>query len=164
MPHIFYRHACSSALFLMPLIFFCSCKKHSNTQPQSQTEVKATVTLSSGNTISINATGVRATITRDIYGYTYVYGATENNAGVNLMFPNITSPGTYSFICEYRVNTASTSTPIYTNAPSFVANAGGVTVVAVTAHHIEGAFVATCKTNSTATDSAFVSGSFKGDY
>jgi hypothetical protein len=153
-----------STLLLIPL-FLYSCKKNNDTAPQNNDEVKATIVPSSGNTITINATGAKAKIGKDIYGIAfYIVGTNDANAGVNVSFPSITVPGTYSHLCEYRVNAASQTTPIYINASSFVTNRGNVTITALTDHHIEGTFSATCKTHSGATDSVAVTGSFKGDY
>src|SRR5689334_4188589 len=104
MPYHLNRHRHSIAVFLAVLLCICSCKKNNNTTtPQNKAEVKATVTLSSGSVVTINASGDKATVTRDIFGYTYVFGSNQANAGVNLMFPNVTSLGTYSYLCEYRV-------------------------------------------------------------
>lgn len=151
-------------LILLMTFFITSCKKQEETKTQYNNEVKATIVHSSGNTININATGAKATANKDIYGITYISGTNEANAGVNISFQTIMIPGTYSHLCEYRVNTTSLTTPIYVNSSSFVTNSGKIMITAVSDHHIEGTFTATCKTHMGATDSVTVTGSFKGDY
>ena len=151
-------------LFLYLLLLVCSCKRDEDPVIPNNNEMNANVVLSSGNTILINARGSKAKISKDFYGITYISGVNENNEGVFLMFGTVTVPGVITYLCEYRVNVNSQTTPIYVNALPFVANSGNVIITAVSERHIEGTFTATCKTSAGAADSAVITGSFKGDY
>ena len=158
------RSAYGMILFLT--FFLYSCNK--NSEPANL--LNASVSLSSGNTVTINATGSKVKFSKDVFGYALISGLNSDNAEVNISFQTLTSPGTYSLYCEYRVDAKSTPNLIYAN--TFAANQpngfptyqGSVTITAVTLSHIEGTFSATCKTSINATDSAMVTGSFNGDY
>ena len=158
------RSAYGMILFLT--FFLYSCNK--NSEPANL--LNASVSLSSGNTVTINATGSKVKFSKDVFGYALISGLNSDNAEVNISFQTLTSPGSYSLYCEYRVDAKSTPNLIYAN--TFAANQpngfptyqGSVTITAVTLSHIEGTFSATCKTSINATDSAMVTGSFNGDY
>ena len=147
---------------------FSSCGKNNNATPSNL--LNATVALSSGNTITINATGTKATAYKDDFGFAHISGLNSANAEVNISFQTLSSPGTYNLYCEYRVDAKSTPNLIYANTfaqsqpNGFPTYQGSVTLTAVTPSHIEGTFSALCKTSINATDSAMVTGSFKGDY
>ena len=153
-------------MILFLTFFLYSCNK--NSEPANL--LNASVSLSSGNTVTINATGSKVKFSKDVFGYALISGLNSDNAEVNISFQTLTSPGTYSLYCEYRVDAKSTPNLIYAN--TFAANQpngfptyqGSVTITAVTLSHIEGTFSATCKTSINATDSAMVTGSFNGDY
>ena len=166
---IFSRSSRSTYGMILFLAFFLySCNR--NSEPAPSNLLNASVSLSSGNTVTINATDSKVKFSKDVFGYALISGFNRDNAEVNISFQTLTSPGTYSLYCEYRVDAKSTPNLIYAN--TFAANQpngfptyqGSVTITAVTLSHIEGTFSATCKTSINATDSAIVNGSFKGDY
>ena len=155
-------------MILFLTFFLYSCNKPA---PSNNNLLKASVSLSSGNTVTINATDSKVKFSKDVvFGFVLISGLNSDNAEVNISFQTLTSPGTYSLYCEYRVDAKSTPNLIYAN--TYAANQpnglptyqGSVTITAVTLNHIEGTFSATCKTSMNATDSAMVTGSFKGDY
>jgi hypothetical protein len=155
------KRKCLNGIILLLLItFFSSCKKN-NEEPPNNNEMNATVVLSSGDIIKINAKGVKALMGRDFWtGSFYVDGTSETNAAVYLSTrPNVTVPGTYVVSCQYRPDASSQTTPIYTN--SGVSNPGSITFTVLDDHSTEGHFTAVC---AYAMDSVTVSGSFKGNY
>ena len=164
-----YLNKVSHHLFFS-LILIClvnlSCNKKDDA-PVNNNEFKATVILSSGSIVNIDAKGTKAAMGCGLLGSgTFVSGSNESNAGVNMTVYGagsscVTIPGTYSFRCEYRVNTVSTSTPIYEN--HFAANNGSITFTAVNNSYMEGHFNAVCVLPPRA-DSVTVIGSFKGNY
>ena len=157
-------------MILFLTFFLYSCNKNSVPAPSNNNLLNASVSLSSGNTVTINATDSKVKFSKDVFGYALISGLNNDNAEVNISFQTLTSPGTYSLYCEYRVDAKSIPNLIYAN--TFAANQpnglptyqGSVTITAVTLSHIEGTFSATCKTSINATDSAMVTGSFNGDY
>ena len=157
----------SHYLFILVLLFFSCKKSHGPAIIQYNHEYKSTVVFNSGSLITINATGAKALMGCDgiFCSGTYVDGTNESNAAIYITcysstFCNcISSPGTYSFTCEYRTNTASTNTPIYENR--LAGNPGSITFTAIDDHYMEGHFNAVCRYN---TDSVTVSGTFKGNY
>jgi hypothetical protein len=155
-------------IILFLTFFLYSCNK--NSEPANNNLLNASVSLSSGNIVTINATGSKVKFSKDIFGYALISGLNGDNAEVNINFQTLSSPGTYGLYCEYRVDAKSTPNLIYANtyaanqANGFPTYQGSVTITAVTLSHIEGTFSATCKTSLNASDSAIVTGSFKGDY
>ena len=152
--------------FILICLSHLSCNKKDD-PPVNTNEFKATVVLSSGAIISIDAKGTKAAMGCGLLGSgTFVSGSNESNAGVNITAYGvgsacITVPGTYSFRCEYRVNTASTNTPIYEN--HFATNKGSITFTAINNSYMEGYFNAVCVLPPRV-DSVTVNGSFKGNY
>ena len=146
-------------------VVLVSCKKNSPPAPlPNNNEVNATVVLSSGQIININARGTKAPmgLGSPFTGPTYVDG--RNAAGNEVyisVFPTISSPGTFDFPvgfrCQYRINAGSGTTPIYENNG---ANAGSITFTTANAQKMEGSFSALCRYG---TDSVLVTGTFKGD-
>lgn len=157
-------------VILFLTFFLYSCNKNSEPAHSNNNFLNATVSLSSGNTITINATGSKVKFSKDVFGDAFIGGLNSDNAEVNIIFQTLRSPGTYSLYCEYRVDAKSTPNLIYANtyAPNqpngSLTYQGTVTIIASTPSHIEGTFSAICKTSMNATDSAMVTGSFKGDY
>ena len=147
-------------------LFHLSCNKKDDT-PVNTNEFKATVVLSSGSIVNIDAKGTKAAMGCGLLGSgTFVSGSNESNAGVNIIAYGvgsacITNPGTYSFRCEYRVNTVSPNTPIYEN--HFATNKGSITVTTINNSYMEGYFNAVCVLPPRA-DSVTVNGSFRGNY
>lgn len=153
------------AVLLLAAIGCYSCHKNKDALPVKNTEVKATVTLSPGNIVTINATGSKAVMGSAFYGGgTFIDGTNENNAAVyisvyNSSFSPVTVPGTYNFDCQYRPDITSQSTPIYVNTGS--SDPGSITFTIINDHYMEGYFNSVCVANA---DTVIVSGSFKGDY
>ena len=167
-PVILEKSKCLNGIILLLFIsFFISCKKK-NVEPPNNNIVKATVVLSSGSTININATGSKALIgCASFGGGTYVDGTNEANAAVYISlystnFSCVTSPGTYGFHCQYRSNVADPNTPIYGNS------GGSITFTVINDHYMEGSFTAVCQCITPVcilnVDSVVVTGSFKGDH
>ena len=145
------------------VFLFTSCTKSSGPTPNTN-KVNATVLLTSGSTVTINATAAKAVMGCSLGGGgSYVAGTGNTNAAVYISFAGgtncVTSPGTYNLSCEYRADVSSSSTPIYQNTG--VSNPGNITFTAVTSHYMEGFFSAICKLN---TVSVFVNGTFNGSY
>ena len=148
------------------IFFMQACSKKSNAVlPPNNNEVNATVVLSTGFTININAKGLKAPI--GLYGIFggpgYVDGTNAANAAVLIeVYSAISGPGTYDlshgFRCQYRQDVTNNSTPIYQNNG---ANAGSITFTTANENNAEGYFNAVCRLN---TDSVIVSGTFKGDH
>lgn len=149
------KHICYG---LILSFLFSSCGKNNTGTPNN--ELNATVALSSGNTITFNG---KATAYKDVWGYAHISGINSANAEVNISFQTLSSPGTYNLWCEYRVD-ASTIYSDHNYVNTQATNKGSVTITAVSSNHVEGTFTATCKTSMNATDSAIVTGSFKGYY
>ena len=159
-------------LFILLLFISCfiSCKKKFEIAPNNN-EVKAVVVVSPTSTITINARGTKAPMGTRFLGIgTFVEGTNEANAAVYITAFSggvmaVTSPGTYSFICEYRTNVANPNTPIYSNSGT---NTGSITFTSINDHSMEGFFNATCRCVSVGcvfgVDSVIVSGTFKGDH
>ncbi|HMG69244.1 MAG TPA: hypothetical protein VK588_16215 [Chitinophagaceae bacterium] len=151
------------AIFLI-FIACSSCKKGRDDIPVKKTEFKATILLSSGALVTINATGSNAQMGNSFFGGgTFVDGVNEKNDAVytssyTSSLQSITSPGTYSFSCEYRPDISSSTTPIYSNNSS---NPGSITFTSINSNYMEGHFNAVCWSG---VDSVTVTGSFKGDY
>jgi hypothetical protein len=152
-------------IFILLLLISCiiACKKK-NAEAPNNNEVKATVVLSSGDTVNINATGSKA----EMWGCAPLGGGTnEANAAVYITVYDtgircVTSPGTYSFDCQYRPNVADSNTPIYGGTGS------SITFTVINDHYMEGSFTAVvCRCISTGcvfgVDSVVVTGTFKGD-
>ena len=164
-----YLNKVSRHLFL-GLILVClmhlSCNKKDD-EPVNTNEFKATIVLNSGSMINIDAKGNKASMECGLLAAgTYISGSNESNAGVNINvygagFSCITFPGTYTFSCAYRVNTLSTSTPVYEN--HFATYKGSITFTAINNSYMEGYFNAVCVRPDRA-DSVTVNGSFKGKY
>ena len=102
-------------------------------------------------------------------GNTHIDATNTSNAAVymSIFVPAttcVTTPGTYNFNCEYRVDVSSVSTPIYSNL--LATNRGSITFTTINDHYMEGFFNAICRCASLGcgTDSVVVSGTFKGDY
>ena len=159
------KRECLNAIILLLLIsYFTSCKKNGAPTPTNNNEVKATV-VTSGGTININATATKALMgCASLGGGTYVDGTNASNAAVYIsLYASgvmcVTSPGTYTFSCQYRPDVLSPSTPIYVN--SGVSDPGSITFTAINDHHMEDYFNAVCRYN---TDSVTVNGTFKGDH
>src|SRR5688572_1089611 len=164
-------------LFTLVSIFFflfTGCKKKNDTQPPNNNELNATVIISPGNTININATGSKARMGCFPWGGgTFVAGTGEAHAAVYIsyVFSNsstfacITAPGTYDFSCEYRKNIADPNTPIFSKIGT---NRGSITFTVVNDHHMEGYFNAVSWCNSFGCafriDSVIIAGTFKGDF
>lgn len=152
-------------IFLSGLvILLISCKKEGTPATLAKNnELKATVIFASGDTVKINALGSKLVMGCGLLsGASFLAGTDEMNRAVYLTaytsnFSCITSPGTYMFSCEYRLNTMSQSTPIYTN--TVVSDRGNITFTTVDGKHVEGYFHALCKSGN---DSVFVQGTFKG--
>jgi hypothetical protein len=151
---------------------FGSCKKGSDAPPTNNNEVKATILLTSGTAITINATTTKAlmgcTITL-VGGSTHIDGTNAANAAIHISIfvPGsmcVTAAGTYNFGCEYRQDVTSGNTPIYSNLG--IANPGNITFTTINEHYMEGYFTALCRCASAGcgTDTVIVSGTFKGDY
>jgi len=159
-------------LFILLLLVSCfiSCNKK-NDIAANNNEVKATVVVSPTSTITINAKGSKAFMGTTIFGVgTHIDGTNEANAAVYITafsggIMAVTSPGTYSFICEYRTNVANQNTPIFSNNGM---NGGSITFTAINDHYMEGFFTAVCRCNSGGcvfgVDSVIVNGTFKGDH
>ncbi len=143
-----------------------SCKKDGPPAlPPNHNEVSASVILTSGPAITINAKGTKAPMGLNgwLGGGGYVDGTNDaGNAVYISIFPGISGPGTYDlasgYRCEYRINATSGTSPIYMNSG---ANAGSITFIKANAQEMEGSFTAVCRYG---TDSVIVSGTFKGDY
>lgn len=150
-----------------------ACKKKNDTNSTNNNEVNVTVVISPTSTININAKGSKATMGCSFNAFVgttnQVAGTNENNAAVYIQIPLsslcVTSPGTYSFSCEYRKNVADPNTPIWANNGI---NRGSITFTAVNDHYWEGNFNAVCRCVSTGcvfgVDSVIVNGTFKGDH
>ena len=146
-------------------VVLVGCKK--NSPPPSlpnNNEVNATVVLSSGQIITINARGTKAPmgLSSPLGGSSYVDGTNDAGNAVYInIFPIISGPGTFDFAggfrCQYRINAGSGATPIYENNG---ANAGSITFTTANAQMMEGSFNAVCRYG---TDSVLVAGTFKGD-
>lgn len=164
------RRCLDSTIFLLLISCFFSCKKGNNIPPNNN-EMKATVVVSTASTININAAGTKARMGCSLFGGTYVEGTNEANAAVyittnSINFSCITSPGIYSFACQYRPNVADPNTPIYSNIGP---NPGSITFSTVNDHYMQGTFNAVCRCITPGNcisnvDSVIVTGSFKGDY
>ena len=162
----------NAILLLLLVSIFVTCKKESDDPPPNNNEVKATILLPSGNTININATATKASMGCLISlggGYTHIDATNTANAAVYMSIyvpvtTCVTTPGTYNFNCEYRVDFTSGSTPIYSNL--LATNRGSITFTTINDHYMEGTFNAICRCASPGcgTDSVAVSGTFKGDY
>lgn len=148
-----------NGIFFILLISCSSSCKKSNEAPLNNNEMNATVVLSSGDIIKINAKESKARMGQSWYGGTFVEGTNETNAAIYINLLTVISPGTYAFSCEYRTNAESSTTPIYVNYG--VNNRGSITFTVLDDHAMEGHFSAVCKY---ATDSVTVSGSFKGNF
>lgn len=150
--------------FAILIVFSFSCKKSnlSNEDLLSKNRVDATIVLSSGAIIRINATGPKAVMGCGLIGGgTYVDGTNDTKSAIynNIIGFCIVSPGTYSFSCQYRTDVSSQSAPIYENLG--VSNPGSITFTTFTDHYAEGSFNAVCKYG---TDSVTVNGTFSGYY
>lgn len=150
----------------MLIIWFISCKDN-KVEPLNNNEFKAEVLLSSGAIVKIVATGKKALIECSLLGNTFLEGTNEANAAVYLSNNGqkcINNTGTYSFVCQYRVNAVNQNTPIFT---SLADNPGSITFTQINDHYMEGNFTATCLCESPGCtfgiDSVVVSGSFKGN-
>lgn len=156
-------------LFLLLIICFISCK--TDVEPPNDNEMHATVILSPGNSIIINAKGTKTLIGCSLFGGgTFIQGTSESDAAVYLTILGstncISSPGIYGFTCEFRKNVADPNTPIYSNYLGD--NHGSITFSEVNDNYVEGFFNATCRCFSPGctydVDSVIVSGSFKGNF
>ncbi len=154
------------AVFITVVTFgSLGCKKNSLPSPlPNNNEFNATVVLSSGQILNINARGTKAPmgLSSPLGGASYVDGTNEAGNAVYInVFPIISGPGTFDFAsgfrCQYRVNAGSGATPIYENNG---ANAGSITFTSANAQKMEGSFNAVCRFG---TDSVLVTGTFKGD-
>jgi len=154
------------------LWLFTGCKKKIDTPPPNNNEMKATVIVSSGSTINIDAAGSKAAMGCSLFGGgTFVSGTNPDNAAAYISYVHsaglscITSPGTYNFSCEYRKNIADPNTPIYSNIGI---NRGNITFTVVNDHYMEGYFNAVSWCNSPGCafriDSVIIAGTFKGNY
>src|SRR5436190_5397368 len=91
------------AIVFILFYLFTGCKKKNDTPPPNNNEIKATVVISPGNTININAMGSKAIVGCSAFGGgTAIYGTNPDNAAVNIRVTStglscITSPGTYNF-------------------------------------------------------------------
>jgi hypothetical protein len=148
--------------FASCLSIFISCKKNEIPPSlDSNNQVKATVILSTGDTIKINATGSKAPMGCSV-GYSFVDGTNETNEAIYLNVLNINnsclnSPGNYNLDCQYRPDGASPTTSIYVNQ-----GVGSITFTTLNINsYAEGYFDAVCKSGS---DSVIVNGSFKGHW
>jgi hypothetical protein len=152
-------------IFIFPFLICCfiSCKKK-NAEPPNNNEIKATVVLSSGGTVNVNAKGSKAQMGYAPYGgYTYLGVTNEANAAVYINIFSQVTPGTYSFDCEYRPNVADA------NTPSYGGSGGSITFTVINDHSMEGYFTAiSCQCIPPGcvfgVDSVVVSGTFKGDH
>ncbi len=162
------------AVVFILFFLFTSCKKKNDAPPPNNYELKATVIISPGNTININASGSKARMGCSLWGGgTFIEGTGEANAAVYIsyVFSNsstfqcVTVPGTYNFSCEYRKNITDPNTPIYSNIGI---NRGSITFTVVNDHHMEGYFNAVSWCNSSGCafriDSVIIAGTFKGDF
>jgi len=156
-------------ILLLFISCFISCKKKFEITPNNNV-VKAMVVVSPTSTININAAGTKAVMGCSFWaGGSYIGGTNEANAAVYITvygtnFSCVSSPGTYSFNCEYRKNVVDPATPIYSNNGI---NRGSITFTTINDHYMEGSFTAVCWCNSPGcvpgVDSVIVSGTFKGD-
>ncbi len=153
-------------ILVLIIIITSACKKTNDALlPPNNNEVNASVVLSSGTTVIINAKGTKAPMgLSGVFGAPgFVDGTSASNAAVYIeIYPSISSTGTFvyaqGFRCQYRTNVADPNTPIYQNNGI---NAGSITFTTVNNNYIEGNFNAVCRLN---TDSVIISGTFKGDY
>ena len=156
-------------LFLLLMTCFTACQNNNDTDPPKKNEIKVTVVLAPGDTVKINASGEKVLMgCAFLVGGTFIQGTNENNAAVyiNLIGSNcIVNPGKYSFLCEYKVNTANQDSPIYSN---FISNTkGSITFTKIDGQYMEGFFDTICKCYSSGcawgADTVIVKGSFKGN-
>ena len=150
-------------------VFSFACKKESET-PLNNSEVNATVVLSTGETISINGKGDNAKIGCSLGG-TYITSINDNNAAVYISLLGapgylcVNSPGTYNFECQYRRNITDPNTAVWSNWSNNVIDKGSITFTAYNDHYIEGSFSAVAKCFSPGcvfgVDSAIINGTFK---
>lgn len=165
--------ACSLLVFVLNI---AACKKD-NKIPlvKSEVEVNATVVLSTGETIIINASGDNAKMGCTLLGGgSYISATNAANASVYIgsVYSSglscVTSPGTYNFECQYRKNTADPNTPIWSNWANNVTNKGSITFTTFNDNIIEGNFHAIAKCFSPGcafgVDSAIISGTFKKNF
>lgn len=157
---------CHTIALSILLCFFSGCKKNSDTpSPVNNNEMNATVLLSNGSTVIINARGTKAIlgVSGPLGSPGYIEGTNETNNAVYInLFPAITRPGTFNYAqgyrCQYRVNTTSNNTPIYENWSN---TAGSITITTVNDSYLEGSFTAVCRYPPS--DSVVISGTFKGN-
>jgi hypothetical protein len=150
----------SGIILLLLIVCLSACKKN-NDSPYLNNEMKATVVLSSGGIIEINAQWPKALMGQIWWsGNSFVEGTNDANAAVYLTsLGNVTVPGTYGVSCQYRPDVVSQTAPIYENSGN---KPGSITFTVIDDHHMEGHFTAVCILDST--DSATVNGTFKGYY
>ena len=154
------------SLVIISIIFYACKKDGQSTLPPNNNQIIATIVLSSGSILNINASGSKAILGlfSGFGGPGYIDGTNAANAAVYInVYPKISSTGTINgrnagFWCQYRQNVTSFSTPIYENSG---ASSGSITFTSVSNLYLEGSFNAVCRNG---TDSVIVSGTFKGDY
>jgi len=155
-------------------VFSIACNKKNDTAPPNTNEFNATVLLTTGATVTINAKGSNAKMGCAILGGgNYVNGINSDNASVYLSYiydgsgsaSCVSSPGTYNLVCEFRKNVAVTNTPIWRSSGM---NRGSITFIVINDHYMEGHFnaVSTCFSGGCVygVDSVVITGTFKGNY
>jgi len=153
--------------FIGPLgiLLFCCCNKNNNDAPTSQNHIYATITPVSGSPLIIDAVGDNAIfLDGGILPGVGLQAKNDAHAQLDFIIGDTPNPGVYPFILTYEVNSTSPTAPVYDNNPTYVSNPGSVNITAVSDHHIEGSFNATCKIGLGSPDSVIINGTFKGDY
>jgi hypothetical protein len=162
-------------LYAMALlsVFIPACNKNKDTVPPNTNEINATVLLTTGSTITINAKGTKAVMGCTLLGGgNFLYGTSDNNAYVYLGsiygpgFSCVSAPGTYPLVCEYKTNRADPATRAWSNMGT---NRGSITFTVVNDHYLEGHFNAVSKCisagcGSSSMDTVVINGTFKGNY
>jgi len=153
-------------------VFIPACNKNKDTAPPNTNEFNATVLLTTGATVTINAKGSKAKIgCTFLGGGNFLYGTNDNNEYVHLGsiygpgFTCVSSPGTYPLTCEFRKNVTDPNTRIWSNIGM---NQGSITITVINDHYMEGHFNAVSKCVSvgcgSSPDSVVINGTFKGNY
>lgn len=137
-------------------------------EPNSKNEVKATIILSNGSTLHINAKGSNARMSNTSWWGRYVEGTEGNTVSITVMDTgsslNITGPGTYPFDCEFTIPYSNvygipSASRIYRHDWT---EPGNLTLTQSNADYMEGFFsTVICRSVN---DSVRISGTFKGDH
>ena len=153
-------------LLFLNMLLLLSCKKD-EVDPDAKFKenyLKATILLSSGDSVIIEATGKDVHMGCEIWTGNYIYGENEYYQSLSLSVllwssGCVSKAGTFDLKCTYTTDKRRSYFPVYENNP--LINPGEITFTKVNGTYSEGYF--SCISIDPFTlDSVLVSGTFKG--